>query len=422
MWMSRNAASTGSRVSSRIASAPDAAWWMTPMRGSCPSRNASSSIAGCSSSAMSTEITVPVSHRWPSVRRRRMPRRGRAATSARACAPGCPRPRSSRRRARARRRRPAGGARRRCAGPRARRSRRRRARVSSTSGSMPTPSSSTLISANAPGVGCGDRDAAAALLRLEAVPHGVLDERLDREERHDRREHLGGDLQRHLQPVAEPGALEAQVAVDRAQLLGHGREVAVPAERVAREVGELEHELAGLRGVGVDERRDRVERVVDEVRADLRAERAHLGLGERGARGVELAELDLRGDPVGHLAGRAHEAGPHGRRERDDGADGPAAARGSARRRHPSPGRPMRMRRCTCGLPDALASAASAAARPRATASSPSTVTRARAVDEREASRSRGAPAGSGRPASRRPRRCRRAGASPRGYARCSVW
>ena len=177
-----------------------------------------------------------------------------------------------------------------------------------------------------PGVGRRDRDAPAALLRLETVSHGVLDERLDRQERHDRRQHLGGDLQRHLQSVAEPRALEPEVAVDRAELLGDGREVAVPAERVAREVGELEHELAGLRRVGVDERGDRVQRVVDEVGADLRTEGAHLGFGEGGARGVEFAELDLRRHPVGDLAGRAHEPGTHGRGERDD-RPGRAAAR-----------------------------------------------------------------------------------------------
>jgi len=35
------------------------------------------------------------------------------------------------------------------------------------------------------------------------------------------------------------------------------------------------------------------------VRADLAAQRLHLGLGERGAARVELAELELRREPLG---------------------------------------------------------------------------------------------------------------------------
>ena len=48
------------------------------------------------------------------------------------------------------------------------------------------------------------------------------------------------------------------------------------AERVAGEVGELDEQLAGPHRIGADERGDRGERVVDEVRRDLRAQR-HLG-------------------------------------------------------------------------------------------------------------------------------------------------
>ena len=85
-------------------------------------------------------------------------------------------------------------------------------------------------------------------LALEAVPDGVLDQRLEAEERHRHRQHLRRDLQRDLQPVAEPGPLEQQVAVDRAQLLGQRGEVAVPPERVAGEVGELQQQVAGPLG------------------------------------------------------------------------------------------------------------------------------------------------------------------------------
>ena len=84
------------------------------------------------------------------------------------------------------------------------------------------------------------------------------------------------------------------------------------AERVPGEVGELDEQLAGPHRVGADERGDRGERVVDEVRRDLRPQRPHLGAVEPGARLVELGQLqlarhvprDLAGGPQQHRARR----------------------------------------------------------------------------------------------------------------------
>ena len=76
------------------------------------------------------------------------------------------------------------------------------------------------------------------------------------------------------------------------------------AERVPGEVGELEDEFAGAIGVGAHERGDRVERVVDEMRADLGAQRQHLGAVESGAGGVELGEFDLAARRTGRLRRR----------------------------------------------------------------------------------------------------------------------
>ena len=85
----------------------------------------------------------------------------------------------------------------------------------------------------------------------------------------------------------------------RAQLLGQRRELAVPAERVAGEVGELQQQVAGPLGVGAHEGRDGGQRVVDEVRADLRPQGAHLGLDQPGARRVQLGQLELGRRPSG---------------------------------------------------------------------------------------------------------------------------
>jgi hypothetical protein len=87
-------------------------------------------------------------------------------------------------------------------------------------------------------------------------------------------------------------------------------------------------------------------------------QRAHLGLGEGAREASSSAELDLGRDPVRHLARRAHEPGP------DAGAKATIAPRRHAAREDrgatASVSRsPSRMRRCTCGRPDARASAAS---------------------------------------------------------------
>ena len=105
-------------------------------------------------------------------------------------------------------------------------------------------------------VGGGDRDLARAGHPLQAVAHGVLDQGLDGEVGHRDRQHLGRDQQRDDEPVAEPGLLEDEVALDVAQLGGQRGELAARPERIAGEVGELQQQLAGPLGVGPDERRD----------------------------------------------------------------------------------------------------------------------------------------------------------------------
>ena len=144
---------------------------------------------------------------------------------------------------------------------------------------------------------------------------GVLDQRLHAEERHCDGEHLRCDPQPHLQTVPEPGLLQQQVALHRPELLGERRVLAVAAERVAGEVRELQQQLAGPVGVGAHEAGDRAERVVDEVRADLRAERPDLRLHRAGAARVELGQVELPRHPARHLLGRPGQAGGVARRE-----------------------------------------------------------------------------------------------------------
>ena len=83
-----------------------------------------------------------------------------------------------------------------------------RAPMRRISGSIPTPSSSTVMTQSDP--------SSRAMISTEPplwpakpVPDGVLHQRLQRQERHDDVEHLRGDLQLDLQCGAEPGPFEA---------------------------------------------------------------------------------------------------------------------------------------------------------------------------------------------------------------------
>ena len=199
------------------------------------------------------------------------------------------------------------------------------------SGSMPTPSSSTLIRQSVPASSATIETVPTPVLRRQPVPDRVLHQRLHAQERHRHRQHLRRDLQPHLQPVAEPGPLQRQVAVDRAQLLGQRGELAVRAERVAGEVGELQQQLPGPLRVGADERRDRGQRVVDEVRADLGPQRPHLGPHQPGPGLVQLGQLQLGRHPARGLQRGLHQPGPGlGRGHRGQRADDPVVAPRSA--------------------------------------------------------------------------------------------
>ena len=145
------------------------------------------------------------------------------------------------------------------------------------------------------------------------------------EHRYDRRQHLGVDLQPHLQAVAEACALEPQVFLDVAELVGERHVRALPAEGVAGELGELGQQLSRLLGLGVDVAGDRGQRVVDEVRRDLGPQRAQLGPGEALGLLVHRLELQLGADETGCLGDRTGVVGGHpvpARVERDERADG----------------------------------------------------------------------------------------------------
>jgi hypothetical protein len=124
-----------------------------------------------------------------------------------------------------------------------------------------------------------DRDLAGPGASLDTVADGVLDERLHGHRRNDGAERLARNVDGDVKAAAETSLLESQVALDVLELLAEGDVRAPVAEQVARELGEVDQQLARLVRPRVDVPGDGGERVIDEVRRDLRAERSQLWLG-----------------------------------------------------------------------------------------------------------------------------------------------
>ena len=95
-------------------------------------------------------------------------------------------------------------------------------------------------------------------------------------------------------------------------------------------------------GIAADEGGDGGQRVVDEVRGDLRPQRPHLGPGQVGPRRVQIGQFQLGGDEPGRLVGRPDQIGPDGRAGEHDQRAGPLPGRDQRhdhRPGHRQPGR-----------------------------------------------------------------------------------
>ena len=121
-----------------------------------------------------------------------------------------------------------------------------------------------------------DRDAPAADLAREPVLDRVLDERLQDHARHDHVERLRRDLLVDAELRPEADDLDREVLVDRLELLAQRDEVIRAAHQPPQQPGELRDQHARRLGLRPDQRRDRRERVEEEVRVDLVGERLDL--------------------------------------------------------------------------------------------------------------------------------------------------
>ena len=88
----------------------------------------------------------------------------------------------------------------------------------------------------------------------------------------------GTGLDREREPAAEAGLLDVEVGLRKRELLIERRPFLLRSpQRVAKHLRQLLDGGVGSRRVGVNQRRDGVQRVEEEVRIDLRAQRFELG-------------------------------------------------------------------------------------------------------------------------------------------------
>ena len=125
-------------------------------------------------------------------------------------------------------------------------------------------------------------DAAAFGTFEDAVDDGVLDERLEEERRDlDFRELFLWEIIGDGEAVAEAGALEFGVALDDVQLFGERDKFRRVVQAVAEIVREVADELSCIFRIASHIVADGIQRIVEEVRIDLRLKSADLGFGEK---------------------------------------------------------------------------------------------------------------------------------------------
>ena len=131
----------------------------------------------------------------------------------------------------------------------------------------------------------GDRNLAALAPRRDPVLDRVFHERLQQHGRNREVKHSWFDIEPHPQALLVPHLLEGEIVVHGAQLVLEGHRLKLARlQRVAQQIGELGDGLAGPVGVLVNQPTQRVERIEDEMRIDLRLERPQFRLFHAGGK------------------------------------------------------------------------------------------------------------------------------------------
>ena len=122
-----------------------------------------------------------------------------------------------------------------------------------------------------------DRNASAADFPCKPVLDRILHQRLQQHARHDHVERLGADPLVDTQLRTESDDLDVEVLVHRLELFAQRHEMIGAAHQSPEETRELRDQHARRFRLGPDQRRDRGQRIEQEMRIDLIGERFDLG-------------------------------------------------------------------------------------------------------------------------------------------------
>ena len=142
--------------------------------------------------------------------------------------------------------------------------------------------------------------------------HGILDDRLEDERRNANRRQAGRHFDLDPQPLLEARALDVEIGLDDFELASERGEFSFRSQHGPQQRGEPHQRVERARRRGLDQVADRGQRVEQEMRIDLRAQRPELRFGR------ELADLLLADLALVALVGDADAVdapgGDHGDR------------------------------------------------------------------------------------------------------------
>jgi hypothetical protein len=128
-----------------------------------------------------------------------------------------------------------------------------------------------------------DPDGAVAAYAVDAVLDRVLHQRLKEEVRDRDRHRVGLNADLDGQAIAEADPHDVDIALEQGELVGERHLFDLPAfEGEAQQVAEPRDHVVGRVDVAVHQRRDPVQRVEQEVRLQLHAQRFELRAREGG--------------------------------------------------------------------------------------------------------------------------------------------
>jgi hypothetical protein len=135
------------------------------------------------------------------------------------------------------------------------------------------------------------------------MDNGILDEWLQRQNRHPQVERRGIDVEKRPQPGSEPNSLKCQVGVDELKLLSYRNESVTAGKDRADVVREAGNEVFGngrlLSDAGADGRQDIEQEVRPNLRDQDRRIGSKVGVLARAGHGEPFADLVRRGRPFG---------------------------------------------------------------------------------------------------------------------------